>query len=218
MRGKDSNQRPPGYEPDELPAALPRDIYSYGSFLRIPHMNERVKQNMGNASQILFGKFGKEWELLQNPLITFRKMGEKTGGTVFDPVFQIAESASATGTESVKRTVAEKTVELFLADSFMTGKIRAVPVAEKTGGVFTHRMSSQSRMAWTGPRSWPRIMEPVRRNSSAFPLVKNDSFPVPPVNLFSRSDFASAFAPQAEAERIVISLPIKSRIAGSMIP
>ena len=26
MRGKDSNQRPPGYEPDELPAALPRDI------------------------------------------------------------------------------------------------------------------------------------------------------------------------------------------------
>ena len=26
LRGKDSNQRPPGYEPDELPAALPRDI------------------------------------------------------------------------------------------------------------------------------------------------------------------------------------------------
>ena len=27
LRGKDLNQRPPGYEPDELPAALPRDIY-----------------------------------------------------------------------------------------------------------------------------------------------------------------------------------------------
>ena len=26
LRGKDSNQRPPGYEPDELPAALPRDM------------------------------------------------------------------------------------------------------------------------------------------------------------------------------------------------
>ena len=26
LRGKDLNQRPPGYEPDELPAALPRDI------------------------------------------------------------------------------------------------------------------------------------------------------------------------------------------------
>ena len=26
MRGKDLNQRPPGYEPDELPTALPRDI------------------------------------------------------------------------------------------------------------------------------------------------------------------------------------------------
>ena len=27
LRGKDLNQRPPGYEPDELPAALPRDIF-----------------------------------------------------------------------------------------------------------------------------------------------------------------------------------------------
>ena len=27
LRGKDLNQRPPGYEPDELPAALPRDIH-----------------------------------------------------------------------------------------------------------------------------------------------------------------------------------------------
>ena len=26
LRGKDLNQRPPGYEPDELPTALPRDI------------------------------------------------------------------------------------------------------------------------------------------------------------------------------------------------
>ncbi len=26
MRGHDSNVRPPGYEPDELPTALPRDI------------------------------------------------------------------------------------------------------------------------------------------------------------------------------------------------
>ncbi len=26
LRGLDSNQRPPGYEPDELPTALPRDI------------------------------------------------------------------------------------------------------------------------------------------------------------------------------------------------
>ena len=27
LRGKDLNQRPSGYEPDELPTAPPRDIY-----------------------------------------------------------------------------------------------------------------------------------------------------------------------------------------------
>ena len=27
LRGQDSNLRPPGYEPDELPTALPRDIH-----------------------------------------------------------------------------------------------------------------------------------------------------------------------------------------------
>ena len=26
LRGMDLNQRPPGYEPDELPTALPRDV------------------------------------------------------------------------------------------------------------------------------------------------------------------------------------------------
>ena len=30
LRGKDLNQRPPGYEPDELPTALPRDILNFG--------------------------------------------------------------------------------------------------------------------------------------------------------------------------------------------
>ena len=27
LRGRDLNPRPPGYEPDELPAALPRDVF-----------------------------------------------------------------------------------------------------------------------------------------------------------------------------------------------
>ena len=31
LRGQDSNLRPPGYEPDELPTALPRDILYCGA-------------------------------------------------------------------------------------------------------------------------------------------------------------------------------------------
>ena len=30
LRGQDLNLRPPGYEPDELPTALPRDIKLFG--------------------------------------------------------------------------------------------------------------------------------------------------------------------------------------------
>ncbi len=41
LRGKDSNQRPPGYEPDELPAALPRDIFF--SLDNIAHAVPNVK-------------------------------------------------------------------------------------------------------------------------------------------------------------------------------
>ena len=33
LRGPDLNRRPPGYEPDELPTALPRDICYYVMFL-----------------------------------------------------------------------------------------------------------------------------------------------------------------------------------------
>ena len=42
MRGKDLNQRPPGYEPDELPAALPRDIFL--SLIRIAQEDPLVKR------------------------------------------------------------------------------------------------------------------------------------------------------------------------------
>ena len=38
LRGKDLNQRPPGYEPDELPTALLRDIYLFFTFIIITHL------------------------------------------------------------------------------------------------------------------------------------------------------------------------------------
>ena len=40
LRGKDLNQRPPGYEPDELPAALPRDILHH-SMLAYDMINKK---------------------------------------------------------------------------------------------------------------------------------------------------------------------------------
>ncbi len=43
LRGKDSNQRPPGYEPDELPAALPRDIQFFKSLIIIAQRRCFVK-------------------------------------------------------------------------------------------------------------------------------------------------------------------------------
>ena len=40
LRGHDSNVRPPGYEPDELPTALPRDIVvQIYSFFDISQVN-----------------------------------------------------------------------------------------------------------------------------------------------------------------------------------
>ena len=46
LRGKDLNQRPPGYEPDELPAALPRDMKfcSQLSLIRLPQLPIDVKR------------------------------------------------------------------------------------------------------------------------------------------------------------------------------
>ncbi len=44
LRGKDLNQRPPGYEPDELPTALPRDICKrYISIDRPPRQGLKQK-------------------------------------------------------------------------------------------------------------------------------------------------------------------------------
>ena len=46
LRGQDSNLRPPGYEPDELPAAPPRVIFSFGSRERTRTSNLSVNSRM----------------------------------------------------------------------------------------------------------------------------------------------------------------------------
>ena len=43
LRGKDLNQRPPGYEPDELPTALPRDMIAPESLYKIAQSERIVK-------------------------------------------------------------------------------------------------------------------------------------------------------------------------------
>ena len=58
LRGKDLNQRPPGYEPDELPTALPRDIDALNWFLyRIAQRRKIVKQNLSTLCDF-FRRFG----------------------------------------------------------------------------------------------------------------------------------------------------------------
>ena len=58
LRGKDLNQRPPGYEPDELPTALPRDIDALNWCLyRIAQRREIVKQNLSTLCDF-FRRFG----------------------------------------------------------------------------------------------------------------------------------------------------------------
>ena len=53
LRGKDLNQRPPGYEPDELPTALPRDI-SKGYINTAPAFRQGPGQKSFRRSRMVF--------------------------------------------------------------------------------------------------------------------------------------------------------------------
>ena len=71
LRGKDLNQRPPGYEPDELPAALPRDIEL-----------SNFKKNFGAEDRNRTGTSRKAHGILSPgrlPIPPLRQIGSKSG-------------------------------------------------------------------------------------------------------------------------------------------
>ena len=63
LRGPDLNQRPPGYEPDELPTALPRDIYPM-QFLASLCRELQVNKNIGAGDRGRTGTIGKDRRIL----------------------------------------------------------------------------------------------------------------------------------------------------------
>ena len=71
LRGKDLNQRPPGYEPDELPTALPRDIDALiWCLYRIAQRREIVKQNLSTLCDF-FRRFGNSlYEITRKSVIS----------------------------------------------------------------------------------------------------------------------------------------------------
>ena len=54
MRGVDLNHRPPGYEPDELPAALPRDVHFSAASGTAPEVLVATRVMSPTSYQLLY--------------------------------------------------------------------------------------------------------------------------------------------------------------------
>ena len=74
LRGQDLNLRPPGYEPDELPTALPRDIFFGGMYYT----------TFIFAFQVFFVIFLKKHLIFKNP---YRKFHLASGADGFVAAF-----------------------------------------------------------------------------------------------------------------------------------
>ena len=81
LRGKDLNLRPPGYEPDELPTALPRAVYIYfygPTLLNMSPPNLFYRQ-IGAGDRGRTGTIGKDRRILSPVRLPIPPLRQKNG-------------------------------------------------------------------------------------------------------------------------------------------
>ena len=100
------------------------------------------KSSLFLCCRFSFCKIQNSSHSLKHSAIVFRNVGKLTPAAVFDPRLRVAEVTSAPAAQSIKRTIAEQTVEIVLVFNHMTGEIFALSVLKIRMVIFSHRNAS----------------------------------------------------------------------------